>query len=271
MKAKTAPLRMVTMFLFLVVSGLVLTDLVSANFSPASSLLSPRNKTYTTDSVPLSLESKVPAYLWEGWYYSLNLTVTEVCYSLDGNANQSVEFTFSTKGEAPNREAIYKVDTTIEGLSDGLHNITVYLKDEDYVVSAPFEKFTVDTTGPDIEFLSPENETYYTRDIPVNITTNENVAWIIYNIDGYKNLTTAKSIMMNNLSEGIHKVTVHGEDLFGNKGTPETVTFTISNEPKPEHVSEQPEPFPATLIASVGAVTAVTAVCFVVYYKKYKK
>jgi parallel beta-helix repeat protein len=71
----------------------------SPSFTPPSiSILSPQNKTYTTSDIPLT--------------FKINETVTWIRYCLDSQANVTITG-----------------NTTLTGLSNGLHNLTVYAKD----------------------------------------------------------------------------------------------------------------------------------------------
>jgi len=67
---------------------------------PAISIVSPENKTYTVNSVSLS--------------FTVSETTSWIKYSLDGQANVTIT-----------------EDTTLSGLADGVHSITVYAQDTD--------------------------------------------------------------------------------------------------------------------------------------------
>jgi parallel beta-helix repeat protein len=67
---------------------------------PAISIVSPENKTYTVNSVSLS--------------FTVSETTSWIKYSLDGQANVTIT-----------------EDTTLSGLADGLHSLTVYAQDTD--------------------------------------------------------------------------------------------------------------------------------------------
>ncbi|UCE15779.1 MAG: right-handed parallel beta-helix repeat-containing protein [Candidatus Bathyarchaeota archaeon] len=85
---------------------------------PAIIVLSPQNTTYTTSSVPLTFTISEPAS-WMG-------------YSLDGQLNVTVAG-----------------NTTLTGLSDGVHGITLYANDTSgNMGSSSKVYFTIDTTSP---------------------------------------------------------------------------------------------------------------------------
>jgi len=72
---------------------------------PAISIVSPENKTYTVNSVSLS--------------FTVSETTSWIKYSLDGKANVTIT-----------------EDTTLSGLADGVHSITVYAQDTDGLTGA---------------------------------------------------------------------------------------------------------------------------------------
>ena len=72
---------------------------------PAISIVSPENKTYTVNSVSLR--------------FTVSETTSWIKYSLDGQANVTIT-----------------EDTTLSGLADGVHSITVYAQDTDGLTGA---------------------------------------------------------------------------------------------------------------------------------------
>ncbi|UCC58694.1 MAG: right-handed parallel beta-helix repeat-containing protein [Candidatus Bathyarchaeum sp.] len=98
---------------------------LTAMFKPGDtslkiSILSPENKTYATTGVPLEI--------------AVNRIFYSTSYSLDGQANVTIIG-----------------NTTLTGLSEGPHNIIVYIQDTPENVSAShIIHFTIDTTPPRI-------------------------------------------------------------------------------------------------------------------------
>jgi len=87
--------------------------------SPEISILSPENKTYTTNNVTLE--------------YTIDSTVTWAGYSLDNQANVTLA-----------------ENTTLTGLSNGYHTLIIYAKDEFNNTGVSSETcFTVDTDIPE--------------------------------------------------------------------------------------------------------------------------
>ena len=93
--------------------------------------------------------------------------------------------------------------------------------------------FTIDATPPSILSLSVENKTYYTSDVPLDLTVNEPVSQISYSLDGQDNVTIA-----------------------GNIGASETICFSIQ------------EPFPTTIGATASASAAIIGIGLLVYFRK---
>ena len=195
--------------------------------SPTISIISPENKAYAVTNVSLT--------------FTVNETASWIGYSLDGQANATIIG-----------------NTTLNGLSDGFHNLTVYATDIfGNIGSSVRVHFTIDTTLPSISILSPENKTYGTTDIPLNFTVNEPVSWMGYSLDGQANATLSGNTTLTGLSDGTHSLVVYAKDTVGNTGTSETIYFGI-------------EPFP-TLIAAAIVIAAVVGIALLVYFAKVRK
>jgi len=199
--------------------------------SPGIEILSPENKTYTTSSVPLSFTVDEPTS-WLG-------------YSLDGQANVTIA-----------------ENTTLAGLSDGMHSLVVYANDSfGNMASSETVYFTIDTVSPGIEILSPENKTYK-NEISLNFTVDEPVSWIAYSLDGQENVTITGNATLSGLSDGPHSLIVYANDTAGSTGASEIVYFSIE--------TQKPEPFPTWLIAVIMIIVVIAA-ALLVYFTKAKK
>jgi hypothetical protein len=92
---------------------------------PSILVLSPENKTYDEGSIPLG--------------FTVNEAVAQITYSLDGKDNVSIT------GNA-----------TLSGLANGLHNVTVYAKDEfGNKGASETVSFSVDVPFPTILVIAP--------------------------------------------------------------------------------------------------------------------
>ncbi|MDH5376587.1 MAG: right-handed parallel beta-helix repeat-containing protein, partial [Candidatus Bathyarchaeota archaeon] len=166
--------------------------------APNIELLSPENKTYTTNSVFLS--------------FTVSESTSWMGYSLDGKANETI-----SEG------------TTLPGLSDGSHSLVVYASDMvGNMGSSDTVYFTIDTTLPSITILSPENKTYDTNFVPLSFTVDEQVSWMAYSLDGQANVTITQNVTLP-LPDGLHYVVVYANDTAGNMGESSTVYFTVDS------------------------------------------
>ena len=118
--------------------------------------------------------------------------------------------------------------------------------------------FTVDVNPPEIFVLSPENKTYNDSNILLNVEFEEPISDMMYNLDGYENVTFTEDITLQELEVGSHNVTVYAIDLAGHTGVSETIYFTI-------------EPFPTTLVIASVVIIAVDGVVIFVYLVKKRR
>lgn len=164
---------------------------------PAITVLSPENKTYATNMVPLNLKANKPTS-WIG-------------YSLDNQENVTISG-----------------NVTLTGLSDRAHTIVVYANDTaGNVGQSDMVHFTVDTTTPAIQVLSPENKTYAESSVPLNFNVNKATSWMSYSLDNQMNTSIVGNLTLVNLSEGSHIIKVYVNDTVGNMGQSDTVYFTV--------------------------------------------
>jgi energy-converting hydrogenase Eha subunit A len=199
---------------------------------PNISILSPENKTYTAKNVMLT--------------FTLSEPISWIGYSLDDQANVTITG-----------------NTTLTGLSDGLHNLVVYASDIfGNIGSSVRIHFTIDTP-PSISIVSPQNKTYEATDIPLTFKVDESVSWIGYSLDGQATATIAGNTTLTGLSDGSHILRVYANDTFGYTGASETIYFSIETQPS--------EPFPLTWIVAAIAIIAIGGVAFLVYFAKSKK
>ena len=195
---------------------------------PNASILSPEDKTYKTADVRLD--------------FTVNEPTSWIGYSIDGRT--SVTLTGNT---------------TLTGLFDGTHSLTVYAKDvAGNIGTSETVNFSTDTISPSFAILSPENKTYATTDVPLNLTVNEAGSQITYSLDGQGNVTIVGNTTLTGLSEGAHNLTVYVTDSVGNTGASETICFSIA-------------PFPTALAAAAVVSAAVVGVSLIVHFRKRKK
>jgi hypothetical protein len=175
--------------------------------APKITVLSPQNTIYTSSNLPLT-------------YYVDKPTVW-MAYSVDKGKNITISG-----------------NTTIT-LPDGQHNMTLYAADTNYNNGASnvvyFSNFAVDTIPIDIRVTSiQKDDTFNTKDIPLNFTTQKQVTWTSYSLDGQANVTTPQNTVLSGLTPGPHTITVYGQDAIGLIEGSEVITFSISEQPIPE-------------------------------------
>jgi nitrous oxidase accessory protein len=154
---------------------------------------------------------------------------------------------------------------------DGVGDTAFYLDSthlDRYPLIAPFNLSSVAELIPDwllmpsVQLIDPKNNVYSVANVTIAFVVNKQVAWLGYSLDGQNNVTISGNTTINNLPNGLHNITVYANDTFGNKGTSETVNFTIA----------VPESFPAVSVAvSIVVVAMILVVAgLLVYHKKHK-
>jgi parallel beta-helix repeat protein len=168
---------------------------------PTIVVLSPENKTYSANHISLNFTVSEQTS-WEG-------------YGLGGSVNVTIAG-----------------NTTLTGLPDGSHTITVYANDTvGNMGRSDATLFTVDTAPPNIVVLSPENKTYSLDNVPLNFTVSEQTSWEGYSLDGSSNVTTTGNQILTNIPDGPHSIIVYSNDTAGNMGGSNTTFFTIDITP----------------------------------------
>jgi len=166
------------------------------NTAPTLTVTSPvEGTTYGSSSVSLAAALNEAGTIW--------------C-SVDGGTN-------STAAAAP-------LATTLTGLADGAHTVTVYGADSaGNAATAKLVNFTVDTTAPTVSITAPtEGSTSDTSTVALAATAT-GAAQMWYSVDGGTNSTPVAgatlSANMAGLSNGDHNVTVYARDAVGNVGS----------------------------------------------------
>ncbi len=166
-------------------------------------------------------------------------------------------------------------DANGDGVGETPYNVYENFTDR-YPLTTPFEAtgITVDfaewlpQSSPNqppasdelrITVLSPENITYSTINIPLNIITSQPTYWLGYSLDSQPNVTATGNDTLTGLSQGAHSLTVYGNTTQGVTASSETIFFNVN----------APEPFPVAPVAvtTTVATVAVGAVALV-YFKK---
>jgi parallel beta-helix repeat protein len=114
-----------------------------------------------------------------------------------------------------------------------------------------------DSSAPGIEVLLPENKSYATNSIQLNLTVNERTSEIVYSLDGHQNVTITDNTTLTGLEAGLHNITIYAQDIFGNVGASETITFKT-------------DPFPILVFIAVTGILAsvIAAIGIAVYVRR---
>jgi len=187
--------------------------------APTITIIDPDNATYTQTSVTAQI--------------TLNEAGSAVLYSLDGGANTTMTKVSDTLFTA-----------TISGLGDQQnHNIIFYANDSVGNMGVSSVKyFTVDTTADDttspaIVVWSPTNGTHYSNtSVLFNITTDENLSWAGYSLDG-GSLQDLDNVSMTHwrktvtVPQGFRNITFYANDTATskNQGSSSVIYFTADN------------------------------------------
>jgi hypothetical protein len=221
---------LVTLFLMQPIAQM---SVVEANFYPFGlpqiSVRSPHSSPYiyVKSNVEISFD-----------YHVANTQVDTFSYSLDGNANSTLN---SSKKTYSTNTINYTIFETIENLANGNHKIIVYAHFSNNTVSSILSsKITVDTTFiPPIPFMiSPLNQTTYnTKQVQLIYTINSKILWSYYSIDATDYIPDFRgfsgNITLPSLSEGSHKlkliVTTESRSTTIYSDTVQTIYFNVDS------------------------------------------
>jgi hypothetical protein len=82
---------------------------------------------------------------------------------------------------------------------------------------------------PEICIHSPKNNTCTKSDVSLNFTVDEETIWMGYSLDGQNNVMLTGNTTLIGLTNGLHKLVLYAEDIDGNVGASEEITFTVDN------------------------------------------
>jgi hypothetical protein len=248
--------------------------IIYGNTNAKITIQSPENKTYKENNVTLAftIESDVPPTEY------FNGSVLDLCLRhgvvLDYDTAKLVDILDTStfpQGGFPDDVPItlsaignrYVGNATLTGLSHGSHNITVWIRAEQYMISYSGLVWAVFSTvsfsiPPQITILSPETKAYNISDVPLDFTVNEPFSKIEYSLDGQNNVTINGNTTLTWLPNGYHNVTVYATDEAGNTGASETLFFNVN----------APESFPVAPVLAAVATLAIACIAILVYFKK---
>ena len=120
------------------------------------------------------------------------------------------------------------IGPTYRNLAEGNYTCIVYGQNSFGVVTIKSSSFAIDTTAPSLALLSPDNKTYTTNDIILSYFTDE------IDVEGYLDdlqiINISSGIILSNLSEGSHNLTMVAQDEVQNSIIITTI-FTVDTIP----------------------------------------
>lgn len=145
----------------------------------------------------------------------------------DNNALNSVTEEFNNVNSSFNTNQGNNYWTNHTALSDGTYNFQAFAEDTSGNINNTQERtVTLDTTVPTVNIVSPENITYNTSEVDLNVTSDEAIDTWKYSLDGGANQTFTPNTTINGLSDASHTVDVYATDSAGNTGSA-SQTFTV--------------------------------------------
>lgn len=220
----------VLLFSVLASIGWVAFRRVGANFVPGIPfiyVISPANKTYNTDLIPLNISIST--------FFDFGRGPRIVEYSLDGKENVTISTEY--QGLDENYYSTVTGFAQLPALSEGTHTITVYATYQfpDYsgytTSDSKTVTFTIDFASPCVTILSPRNYgRYNTTDVALIFTVDKPFLTLSYCLDGGLNIFVEGNTTLSGLSVGLHKLVVYATSVEGITGISETVSFEIVEE-----------------------------------------
>ncbi len=202
--------------------------------SDVVTVFSPVNTTYNTKNILLNYTVGVGI----GMHISLN-------YTLDGSLTGDMPFTVINPNEL---HLVYlaRGQVQLPELSEGLHSLTISFSTDFsfnavhsfvdtiyFTVNLAAPDVVLDATPPNITIQTPQTYQTYPGTVPLNVLLSEPTTPLTVTIDGNSTLTLpAQNTTLTDLTVGTHIITIKANDLVGNHGYSNYVTFYVS-EPTP--------------------------------------
>jgi hypothetical protein len=266
-------LAVVLLGLLLIVLQPVLGSTVGPVYlSDDVTVFSPVNTTYNTKNSLLNYTLAVGI----GMHISLN-------YTLDENLTGAMPYTVINPKEL---HVFYlaRGQVQLPELSEGLHTLTIsyytdfnfykevnsYVDTIHFTVDLAAPDVVLDATLPNITILTPKTNQTYAGAVPLNVLLNELTTPFTVNVDGNRTITLpAQNTTLTDLTVGKHSLSIKANDLVGNRGYSNRVSFYVTQPtptpmptPTPIEPTEPPQQpldigFPAVLVAALVASLAL--------------
>jgi len=211
---------------------------------------------YQTTSIPIEVEV-LPAP---------KTNLVEISYILDGAPNVKLSITrYETSLTCFGKG-------TLENLTDGYHKVIAVSTDSKGNVLSDSITFLVNTTlrFPTL-LLSPNNTTFYSKEIPLTYTINDPKYTVYYRLDNSsKQITLTGNTTLSGLSEGQHTITAVASDHKTGTGlySKQIANFTIDT------INPTPTPTPTPSVPEFSWLTILplflSILAIVVLFRKRK-
>ena len=202
------------------------------------------------------------------WWFVQNDT-----YYSEGN-------TFDNGEEGNYWDTYYGADANGDGIGETPYTVYENFTDR-YPLTTPFDISTVtvdfaewnpqsppdqpgrsDDEGLRIIILSPENITYSTTEIPLNLLVSQPMSWIGYRLDSQAYVTISGNITLTGLSQGTHSLTVYGNTAEGALSSSETIVFNVKT----------PESSAIVPVAAISvSLASIVAAGLLLYHRKRQR
>ena len=175
-------------------------------------------------------------------------------------------------------DTYYGLDPNGDGIGDTPHIVYENFTDR-YPLMTPFDISNVNIdfeewnpqlppdqpkppdNGLRIIILSPENVTYSTTEVPLNLVVAQQMSWLGYSLDSQEYVTISGNTTLTGLAQGSHSLTVHGNTVEGTFVSSETIVFSVKAFEFSAIV-----PFAAILVS----LTIIVTVGFLLHRRKRK-
>jgi|WetSurMetagenome_2_1015567.scaffolds.fasta_scaffold19050_2 hypothetical protein len=202
--------------------------------SDGVTVFSPVNTTYNTKNILFNYTVAVGI----GSHLSLN-------YTLDDALTAPMPF-FVINPRELHVVSLARGQVQLPELSEGLHTLTIsmhtdfifsnahsYVDTIHFTVDSAAPDVVLDATPPSITIQTPQRNQTYAGAVPLNVLLSEKTTPFTVTIDGNRTFTLpVQNTTLNDLTVGEHSLSIEANDLVGNHGYSNYVTFYVS-EPTP--------------------------------------
>jgi hypothetical protein len=287
MKRLTAVVMLIGFLLFL-----PLTQVEAQSLYFSTTIISPtQGQTFLSSSV--TVNAKITLHYWEKRLDRDIYSFHPVCY-VDGQPYGGMNV-FVEQGDMVNTIAFANCKTVLMYLTQGEH--TVEIKGTGSAFLIPGRPFDERLSSEVVVFfvnlgVAPSVSisglyTTATGQVIFNVITNKMDAVVSYSLDWLANVTLPQdlavqmgsalqykyNVSLSGLADGRHYVKVFAVDNLGNAGVAVSeFRVNIISPTPPAAPTQQPEPFPTTLVMSAVVVVAVVVcVGLLAYFTKFSK